>query len=141
MDGDYLPVLSQLEQDTVVVEWDIAVSREDIAVFTAACEAEPSRVRVAPYRIYLQSADGLVARWAHQSAYFRRESRWFISEGEPECRWFGLGLVYLPLAVVRAFIESDPVRPVTDTSFSVWHHDAFGLVPVEWPVRPVHLHY
>jgi len=144
MDGDYRPVLASLEQDTVITEWDLAVSLEDMLAFTAACEADPGTVRVAPYRLYHRKRDGQpVPVWAHQSAWhYAPLTGRHIGDGEPACDWFGLGLAYLPLAVVQKFLASGPARPVTDKTFSQWHHDAgLGPVPVEWGVRPVHLHY
>jgi hypothetical protein len=56
MDTDYFPVLAALDTDTVIIEWDLAVSLEDMLAFTAACEADPGTVRVAPYRLYHRQA-------------------------------------------------------------------------------------
>lgn len=135
---NYVPVLEQLDGDTVVVEWDVVVSQEDIGLFTLLCQLEPNRVRVAPYRLYPVSTNLPDAVWAHRR--FGRLPQW-IREGEPYCDQFGFGLVYLPHSIVAKYLATSP-EVTGDSIFSQWHHDAgLGPVPVSWDVRPVHLHY
>lgn len=135
---DYAPVLAGLDGDTVIVEWDMAVSREDIARFTLFCQAEPGRVHVAPYKLYPVSTNLPGPVWAHRRAAGGHP---WIAEGMPYCDLFGFGLIYLPNAIVRKYLATDPGM-VSDGRFSRWHHAAgLGPVPVHWDVRPVHLHY
>jgi hypothetical protein len=137
-DYNYVPVLQQLDSDTVIVEWDIAVDAIDIIRFSAACLLEPDRVLVAPYRLFPISTNLPETVWAHRKA--TGHPPW-ITEGEPECDLFSFGLVYLPLAVVQKHLATDP-GVTGDSRFSQWHHAAkLGPVPVHWDVRPVHLHY
>ena len=137
-DHDYAPVLGQLDGDTIIAEWDIAVSFEGIARFTEVCEARPERVHVAPYRLYPASTNSVEPVWAHRRV--GRNPPW-IAEGEPECDLFSFGLVYLPHLVVSKYLATDP-GVSGDARFSQWHHNAgLGPVPVCWDVRPIHLHY
>jgi hypothetical protein len=113
---NYVPVLEQLDGDTVIIEWDLAVSFEDKGRFTALREPV----------------------WAHRMPH--RLPPW-ITEADQECIWFSFGLVYLPHMIVTRYLATGP-EVTGDALFSQWHH-AQGLspVPVHWNVRPVHLHY
>jgi hypothetical protein len=137
-DYNYVPVLEQLDGDTVIAEWDIAVSREDIGRFTLFCQAAPELVRVAPYRLYPRSTNLPEPVWAHRRV--GRNPPW-IAENEPVCDLFSFGLVYLPHAVVSKYLATNP-ETTGDALFSQWHHgQGLGPVPVAWDVRPTHLHY
>jgi hypothetical protein len=135
---NYVPVLEQLDGDTVIIEWDLAVSFEDKGRFTALCEADPHGVHVAPYRLYPRSTGLREPVWAHRMPH--RLPPW-ITEADQECIWFSFGLVYLPHMIVTRYLATGP-EVTGDALFSQWHH-AQGLspVPVHWNVRPVHLHY
>ena len=53
-------------------------------------------------------------------------------------------MTYVPREVWRAFADANPKRrhPVTDNSFSRWHHaNVRAEVPIPWHIQPVHLHY
>jgi hypothetical protein len=135
---NYLPVLEQLDGDTVIVEWDLAVSREDTARFTAACQASPGRVRVAPYKLYPISTNLQAPVWAHRRV--GRNPPW-ITPADQECDLFGFGLAYLPHMIVKEYLETGP-EVSSDALFSQWHHTVkLGPVPVCWDVQPVHLHH
>lgn len=150
-DYDYAP-LANLNEDVVVIEWDMAISREDMQRFTVAARRQPDRVLVAPYTLYQPQPPHL----AHRQA-LPQGSRW-LRYLEPTCDYFGFGLVYLPHELVRAFLAApapergrEPWVPLGDygdtrlhdQTFSVWHHYRSGQPPVTiaWDVRPVHLHY
>ena len=140
MDRNYVPVLRSLTCDTILVEWDLAVSAEDRARFAAIVEHDRDRVQVAPYRLYPVSTLLPGPVWAHRRGRHSLALSW-ISEGDSWCDWFGFGLIYLPLQVVRCYLASGEAW-CTDASFSAWHQRHVGdLVPVHWDVRPVHLHY
>jgi hypothetical protein len=137
-DYNYVPVLSQLDSDTVIIEWDLAVELADITRFTSACQADPGRVRVAPYRLYPRSTNLPEAVWAHRKV--ATHPAW-ITEADQECELFGFGLVYLPHEIVRQYLATSP-EVTGDAIFSQWHHaQGVGPVPVSWDVRPIHLHY
>jgi hypothetical protein len=139
-DYNYVPVLEQLDGGggTVIIEWDLAVSFEDKERFTRICEGHPKVVHVAPYRLYPRSTNLPKPVWAHRDA--GRNPPW-ISEYDSWCDLFSFGLVYLPHAIVREYLASEP-ETTGDTLFSQWHHrTGHGPVHVHWAVRPVHLHY
>lgn len=135
---NYLPVLEQLDGDTVIAEWDIAFDFVDMAWFTARCLEDPERVRVAPYRLFPESTNLPAPVWAHRRV--GRNPGW-ITDGEQECDLFSFGLVYLPHTVVSKYLATSP-ETTSDDLFSRWHHRAgLGPVPVAWDVHAVHLHY
>lgn len=140
-DYNYVPVLEQIAEtgeDTVIVEWDIAVDALEMIKFTAECMVEPDRVHVAPYLLFPRSTSLPGPVWAHRKV--SRHPPW-ITEADTECDLFGFGLVYLPHAIVQKHLETAP-GVTGDARFSQWHHDAgLGPVPVHWDVRPMHLHY
>jgi hypothetical protein len=135
---NYVPAFKRLDGDTVIAEWDIAFTAEDRDRFTAACEAEPGRVHVAPYRLYPVSTGLPEPVWAHRAA--GRLPAW-ISEDDEACDLFSFGLVYLPAEIVCRYLATMP-ETTGDAIFSQWHREQIGVrVPVHWDVRPIHLHY
>jgi hypothetical protein len=153
---DYLPLLEAAADDLAVLEWDIALSREDRATFTAHCQAAPGLVHVASYRHYDFKDPAAGWGWVH-----RLDGERSIGEGAPAAQLFGLGCAYLPLWIMRAFL-AERTRPrqelvarrgpvlgalladgnINDVTFSWWHWAATGhTVPVHWDVRPIHLNY
>lgn len=129
--------LDLVDDDVLLIEWDLAVSREDLAEFADRCRKAPECVLVAPYLLY--NPDGPV--WAHRR-YREAPEPDYVYENEPICHLFGFGLTYLPRDLVKAFLETQP-RTFTDTSFSEWHHAnvEHPEVPIAWDIRPIHLHY
>jgi hypothetical protein len=76
--------------------------------------------------------------WAHRVV--SRNPPW-VNEWDDWCDWFSFGLVYLPHALIREYLTSEP-DTTGDTLFSQWHYRAgHGPVPIHWDVRPIHLHY
>jgi hypothetical protein len=135
--------LATVGDDVLVIEWDIAVSREDLALFADTARATPGRVLVAPYRLY-------------PPAYGLREPIWSprtmpgnvpVQPGDQVCHYFGFGMTYLPQALLERFagtwLRQNPAGNLTDETFSGWHYRTVAErdVPVCWNVRPVHLHY
>lgn len=137
-DYDYRPVLEQMDEDTVIIEWDIAISSEARKEFEDLCASWPRCVQVAPYRIYPTSSGHSSPLWVHRNEIDRP-----IRDGDDYCRYFGFGCVYLPISIVKMYLaEID--GPCTDHSFSIWHTLRFPevVVPVHWLKEPVvHLHY
>jgi hypothetical protein len=59
---------------------------------------------------------------------------------------FGFGLVYLPQALIRAFVDQmAPGSHFGDTEFSKWHmrhvRGEHHNVPIDWDCHAIHLHY
>lgn len=143
-DYDYR-CLGDVDDDVVLLEWDVAVSREDLQVFIDRAKANPNRVIVAPYRLYTttrESRDLPKTVWAHRRYVSEtRSAAHFVDEGEPTCHLFGLGMAYLPKRIVRDFLDDWPGH-FNDASFSGWHYlNVSQETPITWDVRPVHLHY
>jgi hypothetical protein len=140
--------LGDVDEDLILIEWDVAVGQEDLLTFAARAAESPNRVLVAPYRIYAD-VYGLPADvWAHRAwdgnglgmviPYGAKP----VETNAPTCNLFGLGLVYLPRDLVRRFLPGHPPGHFGDTEFSMWHYERVAKdVPIAWDVRPVHLHY
>lgn len=135
-DYDYR-CLADVDDDLVLIEWDIAIGAGELAMFMARAAAEPGRVRVAPYLLYQKSSRPR-ALYAHRD----ERSRW-VRYGDPFCYRFGFGLVYLPRPLVEGFMSDPRNKKLTDTTFSHWHlgNARCPEVPIEWDCHAVHLHY
>lgn len=144
---DYKP-LAAIDDDVLLLEWDIAVGQEDLRAFAAHARQDPDRVLVAPYRIYADAYNLPTDVWAHR--------RWDgtgvgtvipngatpVATGDPWCQLFGLGMVYLPRDLHRRFAAVAWSSHFGDTQFSMWHYEHVTHdVPICWDVHPVHLHY
>jgi hypothetical protein len=139
MDRNYLVILENLIDDTVIVEWDIAFSLEDIQRFEKHIADSPDRVHTAPYKLYNIGTGK--PEWAHRKFLRPPDFSQFVSTGEPESEFFGFGMTYLPLAIVQQYLETKP-QFTDDCVFAEWHRKVIGTkVPIHWDVHPVHLHY
>jgi hypothetical protein len=139
IDGyDYSP-LGDVDDDVVLLEWDVAVDQEGLQRFVAAAAEDLGRVIVAPYRLFVATQSGRPLPkpvWCHRRADGRH-----VHTGEPTCAMFGLGMVYLPRRLVAAFLE-DWRGHFSDAAFSGWHRRHVAAeVPITWDIRPAHLHY
>jgi hypothetical protein len=137
-DYDYRPLLPACGTGAGVVsmDWDTAASREDLLAFARQAAADPAGILAAPVRTYHGPRPG---QWNLAWADGR-----IVGEDErpAEVPLFGFGLVYLPRALLAAFVTQHPDWRLTDTAFSSWHYETAGRgVRVAWSVRPVHLHY
>jgi hypothetical protein len=141
LDGyDYAP-LAEVDDDVLLLEWDIAVDRDGLERFILAVQDDPGRVLVAPYRLYVSTLHSHPLprpRWVH-----RRGDGTHVEEGEPVCGLFGFGMTYFPRGLARRFLaERPPGRVFSDADFSQWHHRQVAAeVPIIWDVRPMHLHF
>lgn len=152
-DFDYAP-LAALDDDLILIEWDMALSREDMARFQCAAERKSEQVTVAPYLLYTVAQNPV---FAHRCIGPSGRERW-VNDLDWFCDYFGFGLIYFPRSVVRAFLDAPaPARGrspflapeagysdtrFTDQTFSVWHRHQLGRrTLIQWDVRPVHLHY
>jgi hypothetical protein len=140
--------LGDVDDDVLLLEWDIAVGAEELEAFVAAVAAEPKRVRVAPYRIH-ESLTGKTYHchplWAHRRYLNQdRNTRFIVGPEDETCHLFGFGMTYLPRHLIRGFMAWRPGLPFGDTEFSGWHY-MFNRddreVVVDWSVHVVHLHY
>lgn len=143
-DYDYR-LLDDVDDDVLLIEWDIAVDKEQLQTFAARARSTPERVLVAPYKLYHFSSDRdrPTPVWAHRKYVGTPETGQLVhvDEHDPVCHLWGLGLTYLPRWIVRRFLDEWP-GTLSDGAFSGWHYRHIEQdVPIAWDVRPVHLHY
>lgn len=142
--------LADVGDDLLLLEWDIAVSKEDLALFARRARQQSDRVLVAPYPIYGDRYPQLMAPWIWAHRHWGGEPRgrvgavgaYPVSTGDPTCNLFGLGMVYLPRDVIAGFFAADYANHCGDVEFSQWHYRHVAeQVPICWDIRPVHLNY
>lgn len=149
MDGYRYDRLAEVDDDILLLEWDVAVGVEDLERFIDRARSDPTRIIVAPYRLYVSTIRETPLpggpKWVH-----RYDTGRHVDTGDPFCHWFGLGMAYLPREIVRVFSidlanhlkQNQWVEGFNDCSFSIWHWRVTRQqVPICWDVRPVHLHY
>lgn len=142
MDGYDYRCLADVGDDVVLIEWDIAVGGEQLIRFMNRAQAEPDRVRVAPYLLY-RSHRPQVPFYVHRI----REpgyKRWVSGPEDQVCHMFGFGLIYIPRDLIVRFVDQlRPETQFTDTTFSRWHmvNARHRDVPIDWDCHAVHLHY
>jgi hypothetical protein len=129
----------------VLIEWDIAVGGETLALFMARAKAEPDRVRVAPYVLYRTARNGrpMVPFYVHRLRTHAARS-WVRGPQDTHCQMFGFGLVYLPRKLLERFVaQMNPDSHFGDSEFSRWHmrNVSPNDVPIDWDCPAVHLHY
>jgi hypothetical protein len=139
--------LAEYGDDILHLDWDVAVHREDALAFAAMAAQEPQRVLVAPVRVYPDSRRGLAGPlWAAKR--YEGNGMRYVTDGEPTCHIFGFGMVYLPGALLRRFVDEFAADLATrrvkldDVAFSGWHHhNVEPEARIDWDVRPVHTNY
>jgi len=145
---DYSRALADIDEDLLLLEWDIAVGQEELRSFADRALQTPDRVLVAPYLIYADAYGLPRDIWAHRTwngdgaGTVIPRGATPIRDGAPTCNLFGLGMAYLPRDVVVGFVKASFSTHFGDTQFSMWHYQNVSQeVPVDWGVRPVHLNY
>jgi len=147
IDNHHYRSLGDIDDDVLLLEWDIAVDKEGLSAFAQRAQATPDRVLVAPYRIYYEHVLPAPV-WAHR--HWAGEPVGMsnmvdvtpLVTGDPVCQLFGLGMVYLPRALIRGFLDAGYANHFGDVEFSQWHYRHVAHdVPIDWSVRPVHLNY
>jgi hypothetical protein len=134
--------LVDLDDDVLLIEWDLAVSREDFATFRARAAGARGDVLVAPYRLYAtteRTEEYAAPPWALQRYVNDEQNMRFCTPNDTHAHLFGFGLVYLPRDLIRAFVATG--HRFGDGEFSGWHYrNVRPEVPIAWDVRPIHLH-
>lgn len=136
--------LVDYDDDIVLIEWDIAVGGVELATFMQRAAAEPDRVRVAPYLLY-RGSRSQVPFYCHRIREPGMRT-WVKGPADTYCHMFGFGLIYLPRAIIAAFVgKLSPQSKFGDTEFSRWHmRQPWGdrrNVPIDWDCHATHLHY
>lgn len=134
--------LVDVDDDVLLLDWDMAVHREDLAEFARRARQDPGRVLVAPYLAYPDTRPGLPRPTWTMRRYEPTGLTRYVHEGESTCHLFGFGMTYLPRHLIVGFAESNPALRFDDTTFAQWlHRTADWEVPITWDIRPVHLNY
>ncbi|WP_418062432.1 hypothetical protein [Pimelobacter simplex] len=155
--------LADYDDDIVLIEWDVAVDRDELVHFIEHARREPDRPLGAPFKLFRDSAYGNEPEWPEGVEWVWPLLHWkgegsrpgprpgdpdtpgsyteMAQPGDPTCNGISFGLVYLPRKLLRAHEDAWPGR-VADVSFSVWHYENVRPdIPICWHVRPAHLHY
>jgi hypothetical protein len=148
IDNHHYGPLADIDDDILLIEWDMAVDKQELIGFAGRARATPGRVLVAPYRIYYPNLPWPVPIWAHRhwagepAGMVNITGATPVDDGDEYCQLFGLGLVYLPRGIVRAYFADAYSAHFGDTEFSSWHYrNVAHDVPIDWSTRPVHLNY
>ena len=130
---DYIPVrdrlLSGRDEGVIHLDWDIAVSKEDLKRMRDRARNEPDLGFVAPYRLYPHNA------CAHRH-----------SDGTPigsaaVCELPAFGAIYLPRRLAAEWQPAGHDPRMTDTNFAAWADSIGYKWPVDWRINAIHLHY
>ena len=137
-------ILGDADGDVLLLEWDIAVGRDELVRFARRAQENPDRVIVAPYPIY-RSTIGLhdigQPVWPYRRYSADEQTARFVQPTDTHCHLFALGMAYLPAAVVKQFLADYPGH-FSDVSFSGWHYrNIEPEVPIAWDCAAVHLNY
>lgn len=155
--------LADYDDDILLIEWDLAVDRDELEHFIEHALREPKRPLAAPFKLYRNSAYGSLGNWPSDTPWVWPLLHWrgegtrpgpnpgdpdipgsyteMAQVGDPTCNGISFGLTYLPRKLLRAHEAAWDGR-VSDTSFSSWHY--FNVRPdmrICWHARPAHLHY
>lgn len=146
MTGYDYKCLADIDDDVILIEWDIAVGKEELELFIERAKAQPDQIRVAPYRLYPGLYKMRAPIWVHR-VRDPGVRRFVTGPQDTHCQMFGFGLIYLPRFEVLAYlkyIKDQPRARFGDSEFSRWHMRHGGAhknVPIDWDVPLVHLHY
>lgn len=141
-------VLGDLDDDVLLLEWDIAVGGEELAAFAAKAATEPDRMLSAPYRLYpgcsikRAGAGATWAAWRYRHTP-HSSGRVEAQPGDPYAHITGLGMTYLPRELIQRYLsEREPQWGFSDIAFCGWHYRRVRPeILLDWSARPVHLHY
>lgn len=139
--------LIHLADDVIQLDWDTAVSREDLEVFAKRARQAPDRVLVAPVLVYPSpKRTGLtVPVWNCRRYQPGGMAMRYCTPEDPAAHLFGFGMVYLPGLLLEEFgrvLGSAAAPRFGDMEFAGWHHRHVAEdAAIAWEVRPVHVHY
>lgn len=143
---DYAP-LANLGTSVIHLDWDMAVSIEDLRHFAEHARMNPDECLVGPYRLYPggmnrgQPRDHIGELWAAFRYADDMSCRRNIGYGDSVCDQFGFGMVYLPAWAISGFVADNPDTLFDDIGFSSWYTAKAGPSEICWHVSPVHMNY
>jgi hypothetical protein len=149
---DYWPLI-QVNDDFIHMDWDIAIGRDELRAFAARCQEKPDKMRAGPYRTYphRRYRRGIDpdkrTRW-HAWHTWKATSRVpedEVKPGDPTCKFFGMGFVYVPFYVWKGYIADCEKRNLSFAScrgLSRWYHaNVAETIDLDWNVNLVHVNY
>ena len=145
-DHDYRGLIN-LADDVIQLDWDTAVSREDLETFAKRTRSNPDRVLVAPVLVYpSRKRRGLTTPvWNVRRYLPGGQAMRYCTPQDTGAHLFGFGMVYLPAELLAGFarVLGSPQFPrFGDMEFAGWHHrHVTPEAEIAWDVRPVHVHY
>ena len=126
--------LRDLDGDVILIEWDVAVDRANLARFAQLAEGRDWPV-VAPH--YKVAEDGHTIHWVH---FWQGRP---VGPGELFCDRFAPGLVYLPAGLLRGCPDSDEGCEVMNEGVIgryLRSRPDWRPYPIAWDITTVHLH-
>lgn len=151
-DYDYTP-LGEIDDDILLIEWDIAASKEMLADFQGYAGLQPDLVHVAAHRLYHIAPNPV---WAHRWYDGETGQEGWVRDSRPFADLFAFGMIYLPKRLIQQFLAApapERGRPphvkagsysdsrFTDQTFSMWHYKQHLVAMLHWDIQPVHLHF
>jgi hypothetical protein len=145
--------LTKAGKSFIHMDWDIAIGRDELRAFAAKCRANPDKLRAGPYQTYptrryrLGWDSDKRTRW-HAWHTWKDTSRYpedEVKPGDPTCRFFGMGFVYVPWDVWKGYIADCNERNLNIIScrqLSRWYHaNVADAIDLEWDTHLVHVNY
>lgn len=142
---DYRRIV-EYKRDVIQLDWDTAVSPEDLHKFASYANEDREHCLVAPCRVYPGGMRGTATRMISKvqwNAYkFNRDntSRRLVNKDDKDADHWGFGMVYLPYKWIKAYVDESS-RPLDDISFSSWYYIKAGPARITWDIIPVHLNF
>ena len=140
---------TELEEDFIHLDWDIAIGRDEIREFATRCSQNPSQVRSIPYRSY-------PTRRRRDKWFNQKTTEWCawhivpnipggkrrIDTNDPTCDLVGFGAIYIPIQMFKDYAKQE-TGECTDFKFSEWYYNSVDNkgIPLEWDIPIVHLNF
>ena len=139
--------LCDLGDSVLHLDWDMAVSLEDLKHFARHARRHPEKCLVGPYKLYPTGLNRGEER-GHQGDLYAAyryapdmSCRWNVTPDDKACDQFGFGMVYLPHWALLGYKEAYPDSRMDDIEFSSWYQLQTGESELCWTVHPVHMNY
>ena len=143
--------LSQVGQDFIHLDWDMAVGRDELRAFADKCRQKPDKLRSAACRTYptrryqLGDDPDKRTRW---HAWHSLNPEIEVNYGDPVCKWFSFAFIYVPFAIWTAFVTDfnkvHGTRPrwCSGRSLASWYHkNVSEEIDLDWDTHVVHANY
>jgi hypothetical protein len=144
---DYRPLI-EVNDDFIHMDWDIAIGRDELRAFAEKCYAEPNKIRAGPYRSYPTRRYRLgwdKTKETTWHAWHSLSPKVEVKPGDPTCKWFGMGFVYVPFWIWQEFVN-DCNRTgrqfCSARALAAWYHSQVEeTIALDWETNLVHVNY